>query len=59
MRSLFSIWQLVCSVALSCALNGVGVALVTLAILAWNNLGDVTVTNFANDHNASSITSLN
>jgi hypothetical protein len=35
------------------------VALVTLAILTWNNLGDVTVTNFANDHSASSITSLN
>jgi hypothetical protein len=37
MRNLYTAWEVICSVVLSCALNGIGVALVTLAILAWNN----------------------
>ena len=37
MRSHCTTWQVICSVALSCALNGIGVAVVILAILAWNN----------------------
>ena len=37
MRNLSETWQGICSVALTCALNGIGVAVVTLAILAWNN----------------------
>jgi hypothetical protein len=36
-NNLYTIWRVLCSVALSCALNGVGVAMVTLVILAWNN----------------------
>ncbi len=37
MRNLYTAWEVICSVVLSCALNGIVVALVTLAILAWNN----------------------
>jgi hypothetical protein len=37
MRNLCTTWQVIGSVALSCALDGIGVAVVTLAILAWNN----------------------
>jgi hypothetical protein len=42
MRNLYTAWEVICSVVLSCALNGIGVALVTLAILAWNNCVPVT-----------------
>jgi hypothetical protein len=37
MRNLDMTWQVIGRVALSCALNGIGVAVVTLVILAWNN----------------------
>ena len=37
MRNLYTAWEVICSVVLSCALSGIGVALVTLVILAWNN----------------------
>ncbi|MGA3222553.1 MAG: hypothetical protein ABSC65_02270 [Acidobacteriaceae bacterium] len=37
MRNLYMAWQAIGNVVLSCALQGIGVAVVTLAILAWNN----------------------
>jgi hypothetical protein len=39
MQNFYATWQVLCSVALSCALNGIGVAIFTLLILAWNNCG--------------------
>jgi hypothetical protein len=36
-NNIYTIWRALSSLALSCALNGVGVAMVTLVILAWNN----------------------
>jgi hypothetical protein len=37
MQNFYATWQVLCNVALSCALNGIGVAMFTLLILAWNN----------------------
>jgi hypothetical protein len=30
-------WRLMCSFAVSCAVNGISVAIVTVVILAWNS----------------------
>ena len=37
MRTLYTAWQTISSVALTCAANGITVAIVTLAILVWNS----------------------
>lgn len=37
MRNIYMTWQMMCIAALGCASSGIGVVILTLAVLAWNN----------------------